>query len=209
MIHDVLILHRESEVPLFHACPGGESKLASMGLDEDLFAKLVVTVVRALRRAGALDRLVLREAKVALLVYEDLIFALVTSTDHDEFEINYALERLSSLFLQSYTKEVIEAYKDRPGSFNAMDVRFIFRGGRVLIGETDALMKSMLKRLADMVQVAGRLQQDAAILAEKRNVDGTVVLSITLMQQELEGKLKSLREQMAKLPVATGPDYPT
>jgi len=209
MIYDVLILHRETEVPLFHSCLGSESKLTSMGLDGDLFAKLMVTVVRALRRAGALDRLILREAKVALLVYEDLIFALVTSTDHDEFEINYALERLSSLFLQSYTKDVIQAYKNRPGSFNAMDIRSIFRGGRVLIGETDALMKSMLKRLADMVQVAGRLQQDAAILAEKRNLDGTVVLSITLMQQELEGKLKSLREQMGRLPVATGPEYPS
>jgi hypothetical protein len=207
VIHDILIIHRETETPLYHWVPGGKSKLASIGLDSALFAKLSATIVRALRRAGALDRLVLREAKIAFLVYENLIFALITSHDHDEFEINDALDRFSSLFLKSYSTDVISGYKDKPLSFNAFDVSGIFRSDRVVVTDMDTIMKSMIQRLADMIALATRLEQDGAIIAEKKNIDGTVVLSIGVMQQELEKKLEGLKTKMKQLPLPPGLDF--
>jgi hypothetical protein len=172
-----------------------------MGLDASIFAQLAMTVVLALKQAGALDRLIVRDVKVALLQYEDLLFALITSQDHDEFEIQNALERLSSLFLQSYTKEVITQYQSQALSFHAFDVSTIFRSGRVVISDSNILMKSMIQRLANMVQVATRLEQDATMLSQKQSIDGTVVLSITAMQQELDRKLKMLKEKMGQLPM--------
>ncbi len=207
MIYDVLIIHRQSEVPLYHQVVGDSSKLPSIGLDASIFAQLAMTVVLALKQAGALDRLIVRDVKIALLLYEDLLFALITSQDHDEFEIQNAFERLSSLFLQSYTKEVINQYQSQALSFHAFDVSAILRNGRVVIGDSNVLMKSMIQRLANMVQVAIRLEQDAAMLAEKQSIDGTVVLSINAMQQELEQKIQSLKEKMGHLPTA-GPGYP-
>lgn len=207
MIHDILIIHRETEAPLYHYVPGGKSKLASIGLDSTLFAKLGATIVRALRRAGALDRLILREVKIAFLVYENLIFALVTSHDHDEFEINDALDRFSSLFLKSYTTDVIAGYKNQPLSFNAFDVSRIFRSDRVVVTDTDTIMKSMIQRLADMIAMATRIEQDAAVITEKKNIDGTVVLSIGVMQQELEKKLQGLKTKMKQLPLPPGLDF--
>ena len=194
-------------MPLYHQVVGDSSKLPSMGLDASIFAQLAMTVVLALRQAGALDRLIVRDVKIALLLYEDLLFALIASQDHDEFEIQNAFERLSSLFLQSYTKEVINQYQSQALSFHAFDVSAIFRNGRVVISESNVLMKSMIQRLANMVQVAIRLEQDAAMLAEKQSIDGTVVLSINAMQQELEQRIQSLKEKMGQLPTA-GPGYP-
>ncbi len=202
MIYDVLIIHRQSEVPLYHQVVGDSSKLPAMGLDASIFAQLAMTVVLALKQAGALERLIVRDVKVALLLYEDLLFALITSQDHDEFETQNALERLSSLFLQSYTKEVITQYQSQALSFHAFDVSTIFRSGRVVISESNVLMKSMIQRLANMVQVATRLEQDASMLAQKQSVDGTVVLSITAMQQELDRKLQMLKDKMGQLPGA-------
>lgn len=208
MIHDILIIHRENEIPLYHSVSSGQSKLTAMGLDSNLYGQLAVTIVRALRGAGALEQLRLREAKLAFLVYENLIFSIVTSHDHDEFEINHALERFSSLFLQSYTPEVIEQYKNQPLSFNGMDSSSIFRSDRVVISDIDSLMKSMIQRLADMIQVANRLGLDADMLKEKQNLDGTVVLSINAMQQELTRRLQTLKSKMDQLPVMSGPDFP-
>ena len=207
MIHDILIIHRETEAPLYHYVPGGKSKLAAIGLDSTLFAKLGVTIVRALRRAGALDRLILKEVKIAFVVYENLIFALVTSHDHDEFEINDALDRFSSLFLKSYTTDVIAGYKNQPLSFNAFDVSSIFRSDRVVVTDTDTIMKSMIQRLADMIATATRVEQDAAVITEKKNIDGTVALSIGVMQQELEKKLQGLKTKMKQLPLPPGLDF--
>ncbi|MFX1476157.1 MAG: hypothetical protein ACFFCO_11860 [Promethearchaeota archaeon] len=201
MIYDVLIIHRQSEIPLYHQVVGDASKLPFMGLDASIFAQLAMTVVLALKQAGALDRLIVSDVKVALLLYEDLLFALITSQDHDEFEIQNALERLSSLFLQSYTKEVITQYQHQALSFHAFDVSSIFRNGRVVISDSNILMKSMIQRLANMVQVATRLEQDASMLAQKPSVDGTIVLSITAMQQELDRKLQMLKQQMGQLPM--------
>jgi len=207
VIHDILIIHRETEAPLYHYVPGGKSKLAAIGLDSTLFAKLGVTIVRALRRAGALDRLILKEVKIAFVVYENLIFALVTSHDHDEFEINDALDRFSSLFLKSYTTDVIAGYKNQPLSFNAFDVSSIFRSDRVVVTDTDTIMKSMIQRLADMIATATRVEQDAAVITEKKNIDGTVALSIGVMQQELEKKLQGLKTKMKQLPLPPGLDF--
>lgn len=204
MIHDVFIIHRETEIPLFHNAPGDKSKLASMGLDSTLFAQLATTIVRVLRRAGALDRLILAEAKVAFLVYENIIFSLITSHDHDEFEINYALDKLSSLFLKSFTTDVITEFKEKHLSFDVFNIDTIFRATRVVVIDTDSLLKSMIQRLVDMISVAGRLELDASMLAEKQSLDGTVVLSINAMQNELEAKLQKLKSQMDKLPVMPG-----
>jgi hypothetical protein len=207
VIYDILIIHRETEAPLYHYVPGGKSKLAPIGLDSTLFAKLGATIVRALRRAGALDRLILKDVKIAFLVYENLIFALVTSHDHDEFEINDALDRFSSLFLKSYTTDVISGYKNQPLSFNAFDVSGIFRSDRVVVTDTDTIMKSMIQRLADMIATAARVEEDAAVITEKKNIDGTVVLSIGVMQQELEKKLQGLKTKMKQLPLPPGLDF--
>jgi hypothetical protein len=207
VIYDILIIHRETEAPLYHYVPSGKSKLASIGLDSTLFAKLGATIVRALRRAGALDRLILKDVKIAFLVYENLIFALVTSHDHDEFEINDALDRFSSLFLKSYTTDVISGYKNQPLSFNAFDVSGIFRSDRVVVTDTDTIMKSMIQRLADMIATAARVEEDAAVITEKKNIDGTVVLSIGVMQQELEKKLQGLKTKMKQLPLPPGLDF--
>jgi hypothetical protein len=207
VIYDILIIHRETEAPLYHYVPSGKSKLASIGLDSTLFAKLGATIVRVLRRAGALDRLILKDVKIAFLVYEDLIFAIVTSHDHDEFEINDALDRFSSLFLKSYRTDVIAGYKDQPLSFNAFDVSSIFRSDRVVVTDTDTVMKSMIQRLADMIATATRVEQDAAVITEKKNIDGTVVLSIGVMQQELEKKLQGLKTKMKQLPLPPGLDF--
>ncbi len=204
MIHDVFVIHRDTEIPLYHNAPGNKSKLASMGLDTNLFAQLATTIVRVLRRAGALDRLILAEAKVAFLVYENIIFALITSHDHDEFEINYALDKLSSLFLKSFATDVINEFKQKPLSFDVLNIDTIFRSTRVLVSDTDSLLKSMIQRLVDMISVAGRLEADASMLAEKQSLDGTVVLSINAMQKELEAKLKKLKEKMDQLPVMPG-----
>ncbi|MFX1491825.1 MAG: hypothetical protein ACFFBU_06160 [Promethearchaeota archaeon] len=204
MIHDVLIVHRQTEAPLFHLVPGSKSKLADMGMDATVFSKLAVTIVRVLRSAGALERLRLLQTKMAFNVFENIIFAILASNDHDEFELNHALDRLSSLFLQSYTPEVIDEYKDKPLSFNAFEVRSIFRSDRVVISDTDTLMKSMIQRLADMISVAGRLQQEAGMLAEKQSLDGTVIMSITAMHQELLNKLEDLKSQMDQFPILSG-----
>jgi hypothetical protein len=88
-------------------------------------------------------------------------------------------------------------------SFHAFDVTSIFRNGRVVISDSNVLMKSMIQRLANMVQVATRLEQDASMLAQKQSVDGTVVLSITAMQQELDRKLQMLKDKMGQLPGAS------
>jgi len=145
--------------------------------------------------------------KIAFLVYENLIFALVTSHDHDEFEVNDALDRFSSLFLKSYTTDVIAGYKNQPLSFNAFDVSSIFRSDRVVVTDTDTIMKSMIQRLADMIAMATRIEQDAAVITEKKNIDGTVVLSIGVMQQELEKKLQGLKTKMKQLPLPPGLDF--
>ncbi|MFW9832311.1 MAG: hypothetical protein ACFFD8_11110, partial [Candidatus Thorarchaeota archaeon] len=99
-------------------------------------------------------------------------------------------------------------FTDKPLSFNAFDVKSIFRSDRVVISETDTLMKSMIQRLADMVSVAGRLQDEAGMLAEKQSLDGTVIISITAMHQELLNKLEALKKQMDQFPVLSGPHFP-
>lgn len=207
MIHDILIVHRQTEVPLFHHIPAGKSKLADMGMDNGVFAKLAVTIVRVLRSAGALERLRLLEAKMAFNVFENLIFTIISSNDHDEFELNHALDRFSSLFLKSYTPEVIEQYKTQPLSFNGFEVSSLFRSDRVVISDTDTLMKSMIQRLADMIGVAGRLQQEVSMLAEKQSLDGTVIMSITAMHQELTNKLEDLKQQMDQFPILSGQGF--
>jgi hypothetical protein len=208
MIHDILIVHRQTENPLFHLAPAGKSQLAAIGMDPPVFSSLAVTLVNVLRNAGALERLRLLQVKMAFNVFENLVFVILSSNDHDEFELNDALNRLSSLFLQSYTAEVIDQYKDKPLSFNAFDVKQIFRSDRIVISDTDTLMKSMIQRLADMVSVAGRLQNEAAMLAEKQSLDGTVIMSITAMHQELLKKLDALKTQMDQFPVLSGPHFP-
>ncbi|MFX1244453.1 MAG: hypothetical protein ACFE8F_05780 [Promethearchaeota archaeon] len=208
MIHDVLIVHRQTELPLFHHIPGEKSKLAEMGMDAQLFSQLAVTIVRVLRSAGALERVRLLQAKMAFNVFENLVFAILASNDHDEFELNHALNRFSSLFLQSYTPEIIQQYKDQLLSFNGFDVRTIFRSDRVVISDTDTLMKSMIQRLADMIAVTGRLQQEASMLAEKHSLDGTVIMSITAMHQELTNKLEAFKSQMDQFPALSGPHFP-
>lgn len=208
MIHDILIVHRQTENPLFHLAPAGKSKLAALGMDPAIFSSLAVTLVNVLRNAGALERIRLLQIKMAFNVFENLIFVILSSNDHDEFEINHALNRLSSLFLQSYTPEVISQYKNKPLSFNAFDVKTIFRSDRVVISDTDTLMKSMLQRLADMIAVAGRLQEEASMLAEKQSLDGTVIMSITAMHQELLNKLEALKTQMDQFPILSGPHFP-
>ncbi len=209
MIHDILIIHRQTENPLFHLAPAGKSQLAPIGMDPAVFSSLAVTMVNVLRNAGALERIRLLQVKMAFNVFENLVFVILSSNDHDEFEINHALNKLSSLFLQSYAPEVIEQYKDKPLSFNAFDVKTIFRSERVIISDTDTLMKSMIQRLADMVGVAGRLQEEAGMLAEKQSLDGTVIMSITAMHQELLNKLASLKTQMDQFPVLSGPHFPS
>ena len=72
MIHDVLIVHRQTEAPLFHLVPGNKSKLAEMGMDANVFSKLAVTIVRVLRSAGALERLRLLQTKMAFNVFENI-----------------------------------------------------------------------------------------------------------------------------------------
>ena len=208
MIHDILIVHRQTENPLFHLAPAGKSRLAAIGMDPPVFSSLAVTLVNVLRNAGALERLRLLQVKMAFNVFENLVFVILSSNDHDEFELNDALNRLSSLFLQSYTAEVIDQYKDKPLSFNGFDVKQIFRSDRIVISDTDTLMKSMIQRLADMVSVAGRLQDEAAMLAEKQSLDGTVIMSITAMHQELLKKLDALKAQMDQFPVLSGPHFP-
>jgi hypothetical protein len=208
MIHDILIVHRQTENPLFHLAPAGKSQLAAIGMDPPVFSSLAVTLVNVLRNAGALERLRLLQVKMAFNVFENLVFVILSSNDHDEFELNDALNRLSSLFLQSYTAQVIEQYKDKPLSFNGFDVKQIFRSDRVVISDTDTLMKSMIQRLADMVSVAGRLQDEASMLAEKQSLDGTVIMSITAMHQELLKKLDALKAQMDQFPVLSGPHFP-
>jgi hypothetical protein len=207
MIHDVLIIHRQTEVPLFHLVPGGKSKLAEMSMDAPVFSKLAVTIVSVLRNAGALERLRLLQVKMAFNVFENIIFAILASNDHDEFELNHALNRLSSMFLQSYTAEVIEQYKDKPLSFDSFTVSTVFRSDRVVISDTDTLMKSMIQRLADMIAVAGRLQTEAGMLAEKRSLDATVIMSIQAMHQELLNKLGELKQQMDQFPVLSGSGF--
>ena len=207
MIHDILIIHRQTEVPLFHLVPAGKSKIAEMSMDAPVFSKLAVTMVSVLRNAGALERLRLLQVKMAFNVFENLIFAILSSNDHDEFELNHALDRFSSMFLQSYTPEVIDQYKDQPMSFNGFNVSNIFRSDRVVISDTDTLMKSMIQRLADMIAVAGRLQTEAGMLAEKRSLDATVIMSITAMQQELTVKLEGLKRQMDQFPVLSGSGF--
>ena len=69
-------------------------------------------------------------------------------------------------------------------------------------------MKSMIQRLADMVAVAGRLQEEASMLAEKQSLDGTVIMSITAMHQELLNKLDALKTQMDQFPILSGPHFP-
>ncbi|MDO8056520.1 MAG: hypothetical protein Q6361_06630, partial [Candidatus Hermodarchaeota archaeon] len=209
MIHDILIVHRTSENPLFHLAPGGKSKLVEMGMDVQVFSQLAVTIVRVLRSAGALERVRLLQTKMAFNVFENLVFAIIASNDHDEFELNHALDSFSSLFLQSYTPEVIDQYKDQPLSFNGFDVRAIFRSDRVVISDTDTLMKSMIQRLADMIAVTSRLQEEAGMLAEKQSLDGTVIMSITAMHQELISKLEAFKAQMDKFPVLSGPHFPS
>ncbi len=145
---------------------------------------------------------------MAFNVFENIVFTILASNDHDEFELNHALDKLSSLFLQSYTPEVIDEYKNKPLSFSALNVSSIFRSDRVVISDTDTLMKSMIQRLADMVSVSGRLQQEAGMLAEKQSLDGTVIMSITAMHQELLNKLQALKEQMDQFPVLSGPHFP-
>ncbi|MFX1318402.1 MAG: hypothetical protein ACFE9D_04985 [Promethearchaeota archaeon] len=208
MIHDILIVHRQTENPLFHLAPAGKSRLAAIGMDPSVFSTLAVTLVNVLRNAGALERLRLLQVKMAFNVFESLVFVILSSNDHDEFELNDALNRLSSLFLQSYTAEVIDQYKDKPLSFNGFDVKQIFRSDRIVISDTETLMKSMIQRLADMVSVAGRLQDEAAMLAEKQSLDGTVIMSITAMHQELLKKLDALKSQMDHFPVLSGPHFP-
>ncbi len=207
MIFDILIIHRQTETPLFHLAPAGVSKIATMGMDPSIFSQLAVTIVRVLRNAGALERLRLLEVKMAFNVFQNVIFAILSSNDHDEFELNHALDRLSSLFLQAYSPEVIDQYKEKPLSFNGFDVTSLFRSDRVVITDTDTLMKSMIQRLADMISVAGRVQQDAGILAEKQSLDGTVIMSVMAMQQELTKKLEELKKQMDRFPVLSGPDF--
>ena len=207
MIHDILIIHRQSELPLFHQSPGNNSKLASMGLDSSTFAKLAVTIVKVLHRAGALERLRLREVKISFNVFEEVIFALVTSHDHDEFEINHSLNRFSTIFHSSYTREVISQYKDQALSFNGFDISSLFRSDSVVISDTDTLMKSMIQRLADMIGTAGRLGAEADMLSEKRSLDGTVIMSINAMHQELISKLDALKVKMDQFPVLSGPDF--
>lgn len=207
MIFDILIIHRQTETPLFHLAPAGVSKIATMGMDPSIFSQLAVTIVRVLRSAGALERLRLLEVKMAFNVFQNIIFAVLSSNDHDEFELNHALDRFSSLFLQTYTPEVIDQYKEKPLSFNGFDVSSLFRSDRVVITDTDTLMKSMIQRLADMISVAGRVQQDASILAEKQSLDGTVIMSVMAMQQELTKKLEELKKQMDRFPVLSGPDF--
>jgi hypothetical protein len=208
MIHDILIVHRHTEVPLFHHVPGGKSKLAEMGMDASVFSQLAVTIVRVLRSAGALERVRLLQTKMAFNVFENLVYAILASNDHDEFELNHALDSFSSLFLQSYTPEVIDQYKEKALSFNGFDVRAIFRSDRVVISDTNTLMKSMIQRLADMIAVTTRLQEEAGMLAEKQSLDGTVIMSITAMHQELISKLDAFKSQMDKFPVLSGPHFP-
>ena len=69
-------------------------------------------------------------------------------------------------------------------------------------------MKSMIQRLADMIAVTGRLQEEAGMLAEKQSLDGTVIMSITAMHQELINKLDAFKAQMDKFPVLSGPHFP-
>jgi hypothetical protein len=145
---------------------------------------------------------------MAFNVFENIIFAIIASNDHDEFEINDALDRFSSLFLQSYTPQVIDQYKEKSMSFNGFDASTIFRSDRVVISDTDTLMKSMIQRLADMISVAGRLQQDASMLSEKQSLDGTVIMSITAMQDELTKKLQDLKQQMDQFPILSGSGLP-
>jgi hypothetical protein len=208
MIHDILIIHRVTENPLFHLAPAGKSQLAAIGMDPPVFSSLAVTIVNVLRNAGALERIRLLQVKMSFNVFENLVFVILSSNDHDEFELNHALNRLSSSFLQAYTPQVIEEYKGKPLSFNAFDVKTIFRSDRVIISETDTLMRSMIQRLADMIAVAGRLQEEASMLAEKQSLDGTVIMSITAMHQELLNKLEALKTQMDQFPVLSGPHFP-
>ncbi len=207
MIHDILIIHRQTEVPLFHLIPAGKSKLTEMSMDAPVFSKLAVTIVSVLRNAGALERLRLLQVKMAFNVFENLIFAILSSNDHDEFELNHALNRFSSMFLQSFTPEVIDKYKNQPLSFSGFNVSNLFRSDRVVISDTDTLMKSMIQRLADMIAVAGRLQIEAGMLAEKRSLDATVIMSIQAMHQELLNKLGELKQRMDQFPVLSGTGF--
>jgi len=173
-----------------------------------VFSSLAVTLVKVLRNAGALERIRLLQVKMSFNVFENLVFVILSSNDHDEFELNHALNRLSSLFLQSYTPDIIDQYKGKPLSFNAFDVKTIFRSDRVIISDTDTLMKSMIQRLADMIGMTGRLQEEAGRLSEKQSLDGTVIMSITAMHQELLRKLEALKTQMDQFPVLSGPHFP-
>jgi hypothetical protein len=209
MIHDILIIHRQTENPLFHRAPAGKSQLAAIGMDPPVFSSLAVTLVNVLRKAGALERIRLLQVKMSFNVFQNLVFVILSSNEHDEFELNHALNKLSSLFLQSYSPEVIDQYKEKPLSFNAFDVKQIFRSDRVVISDTDTLMKSMIQRLADMIAMTGRLQEEAGMLAEKQSLDGTVIISITAMHQELLSKLEALKRQMDQFPVLSGPHFAT
>jgi len=51
------------------------------------------------------------------------------------------------------------------------------------------------------------LQTEAGMLAEKRSLDATVIMSIQAMHQELLNKLGDLKQQMDQFPVLSGTGF--